>query len=329
MRHRWQHGWQATSMAAFVALLAGCGTSPPPASGAASLGATTGPAPTAAASAAALSTPVIVPTRLAETLTLADGREIKARCVGEGSPTILLEVGGSGDMSEWQPQFVNSLGAETTTCLYSRAGGRGSSEPKKRPVSMAGVTADAYEVLALAHAKAGVDGPYVFVGWSLGGSVALADALARPDQTAGVAILDSDFPADGLALCKASGRPAAECQADYEGDIDARFMEAQVAHAVHPLDLPAILVTAMDYPDCAESPGATLSAEISGVIVVAPSCAGLATAIADKQVADWRAALPEVVQTRVDADHDGLVRAAGRHIAELILGLVAEARASG
>lgn len=274
------------------------------------------------------STPVVVPTRLDETLTLADGREIKARCVGQGRPTILLETGGSGDMSEWPPQFENMLGEQTTTCLYSRAGGSGSSEPSHRPASMADVTGDAFELLELAKAKAGVEGPYIFVGWSLGGSVALGEALARPDQTVAVAILDTDFPRDSLKVCAAQGRPKADCQAEYEADIDARFMEREIAKAVHPLDLPAILITAMEYPECIESPSATLSAEISGVTIVAADCAGLAAAIADKQMTDWPEALPEIEQTRVDADHDGLVRAEGRRIADLILALVEEARAS-
>jgi len=214
-----------------------------------------------------------------------------------------IEVGGSGDMSEWPPQFVNMLGAATTTCLYSRAGGAGSSEPVQRPVSMDDVTGDAFEFREIAKAQAGVEGPYVFVGWSLGGSVALGDALARPDQAVGMAIIDTDFPADGLALCKASGRPEADCQAEYEADIDARFMESQIAHAAHPLALPAVLVTAMDYPDCVETPGATLSAEIAGVTLFDDDCAGLAAAIADKPFPRRAVALPQRTPTAARAKH--------------------------
>ena len=307
-------------------LLAGCGQPGDiaPTSG------TTAPATASAATSvpsAAPPTAAQLEVRLNETLKLADGRSMKARCVGRGTPTILLEAGGSGDMGEWQLQFVNELGGTTTTCLYSRAGGRGSSPPSVQPPSMASVTSDAFEVLALAKEKAGVEGPYVWVGWSLGGSVALGEALSRPDQTVGVAILDTDFPLDFLPFCVAQGRTKADCQAEFDGDIDARFMESEIARAVHPLDVPAILVTAMDYPECVERPGATLSAEISGITVVAADCAGLASAIADKQIADWPAAFPEITQTRVDADHDGLLRSAGRQIAPLILAMVKGARA--
>jgi pimeloyl-ACP methyl ester carboxylesterase len=308
-------------------LVAGCGS---PAGTAVPTGssATSGAPATVATPSATPGPTAVVTTRLDETLTLADGRKIKARCVGEGSPTILLEVGGSNDMSDWAPQFYNELGATTTTCLYSRAGGPGSDPPANPPVSMEAVTSDAFEVLELAEEKAGVEGPYVFVGWSLGGSVALANGLTRPDQTVGLAIVDTDFPIDFFAVCPTTGLSEEECQAIYEEDIDAKFMESEIAKAVQPLDVPAVLVTAMDYPDCIDSPEATLSVISGGVMVVAGDCAGLATAVADKQVADWAAALPEIVQTRLDANHNGMISSDGRQIAALILEIVEAARAS-
>ena len=118
--------------------------------------------PTAVAPSAAPA-PTAPATRFDGMVTLADGRTLKARCIGEGTPTILLEVGGSGDMSEWQPQFVQLLASTTTTCLYSRAGGSGS-VPLGHPPTMAEVTSDAFALLDLMRAQAGVEGPYVFVG---------------------------------------------------------------------------------------------------------------------------------------------------------------------
>lgn len=312
--------------AALLAVLGGCtGTGGPTASPASqSMPASAAPSP----SATPVPTAVLPEVRLDEELELADGRTLTARCVGSGTPTILLEVGGSGDMRDWARPFVNELGLATTTCLYSRAGGPGSSPPKQRPPTMDDITSDAYELLELAKAKAGVQGPYVFVGWSLGGSVALANALARPDQTVGVAILDTDFPVDFLPACEAAGRTVEDCQAEFDMDIDAKFMESEIARAVHPLDLPAVLVTAMAYPDCVDLPSATLSANVGGTTVVAGDCAGLATAIADIQVTRWRAALPEIEQVRVDADHNGMIVAEGSRIAQLILEIVEAARAA-
>ena len=317
---------------AVVAVCAGCSSSVATSKPSAPAPAALPSSPLQSASTGAATTgptPVVVPVRLDETLTLADGRAIKARCVGEGTPAILLEVGGSNDMSDWPPQFVNELGEATTTCLYSRAGGPGSSEPRKRPVSMDDVTSDAFEVLELARTKAGVEGPYVFVGWSLGGSVALANALTRPDQTVGLALLDSGLPEDFMKNCAADGRTKDDCQAEFDGDIDAKFFETQIAKATHPLDLPAVFVTAMEYPDCVDSPSATQSANLSGTTVVAADCDELAVAIADHTIAAWKAVLPEIEETRIDATHNDMVQSDGRQIAELILEVVDEARASG
>jgi pimeloyl-ACP methyl ester carboxylesterase len=324
---------QAGVLAAALLLISGCvGATPTgaPASPLATLAAAGTPSgPPSTPDATARPTSVAPEARLQENLVLADGRRIAARCIGVGTPTILLEVGGSGDMGDWDNQFVRLLGAGTTTCLYSRAGGRGSSAPPESPRTMAGVTSDAFEVLELAEAKADIQGPYIFVGWSLGGSVALANALARPDQTVGVAILDTDFPSDFMAACAADGRAVDDCQAEFDLDIEAKFMETEIARAVQPLDIPAKLVTAMLRPDCANRPSATLSVNVAGTTVVGANCTELAAAVADKQIDDWKTALPEIEQTRAQANHDELTFTAGAEIAELILELVEEARASG
>ncbi len=317
-------------LVAILALVAACGGGPTPSiieagpSIGATPAATAGPIETASGTPA----PTVPPTRFDGKVTLADGRSLKARCLGEGTPTILLEVGGSGDMTDWQTQFVYLLAATTTTCLYSRAGGPGSSEPAVKPPTMDSVTSDAFELLELIRSKAGVEGPYVLVGWSLGGSVVLAEALTRPDQTVGIALLDSGLPEDFLANCAADGRTRNDCQAEYDEDIDAKLMESQIAKAIHPLDVPSVLVTAMEYPECVDSPSATQSANLGGTTVTAADCAGLAVVIAGKQESDWRAVLPKLETVRVQADHDGLVASEGRRIAELILAIVREARAS-
>ena len=58
---------------------------------------------------------------------------------------------------------------------------------------MAGVVADVDSMLTALEQEAGVQGPYLFAGWSFGGTVALAEALAHPDNTVGLVILDTDF----------------------------------------------------------------------------------------------------------------------------------------
>ena len=87
------------------------------------------------------------------------------------------------------------------------------------------------------------------------------------------------------------------------------------------------MVTALELPDCQLEAGATgVTANIGGVIVTAPDCEALGAAIADKAATDWATAGQPVTQTRVAADHDGLIETAGDDIAEIILEIVRGAR---
>lgn len=253
-------------------------------------------------------------------------REVQARCVGAGSPTVLLEVGGSGNMTDWSPLFVDALGAKTTTCLYSRAGGEGST-PLAGLQTRAQLVHDADTLLDALRQDHAVHGPYVLVGWSFGGSVALAEALEHPDTTAGIVILDTDFPSNFMPACRASGRSAKDCRATYEEDEEAKSIEKDIVARVHPLpNIPIAVVSAMQLPDCTEGGTTTLTADIAGTEVTAPNCKALAVAIADKQRADWGRLGPQVTTTRIDADHDHLVDDAPPEIVNLVLQMVTSAR---
>src|SRR5262245_16069708 len=134
-------------------------------------------------------------------LDIGGGRRLRALCYGHGTPTILLEGGGlTPSYSDWDPAFVEALARTTTVCQYSRAGGSGSTAVAW-PRTMDEIISDAFALLDNLAANSGVEPPYVFVGWSFGGYVALGEALKRSDQTAAVAILDTDFPRDFLKAC--------------------------------------------------------------------------------------------------------------------------------
>ncbi|HSV39304.1 MAG TPA: alpha/beta fold hydrolase [Nocardioidaceae bacterium] len=260
------------------------------------------------------------------TVDVSPSREVTVRCVGAGNPTVLLEVGGSGDMTDWSSNFVDALAEGTTTCLYSRAGGPGST-PVDGLQTRAQLVGDAYALLDVLNRDYAVEGPYVFVGWSFGGSVALAEALEHPETTAGLVILDTDFPTDFVPACIASGRTARKCQAEYDGDEEAKSIEKDIVAKVHPLpDIPIAVVSALRLPDCYLEMGATeVTADIAGTVVTAPDCDALGAAIADKMRDDWRQLGPQVTDTRIDADHDGLTEQASAEIAALVLQIVTSA----
>jgi len=257
------------------------------------------------------------------------GRKLEVKCFGVGAPTILLEGGGIAPGIDAYPSiFAAKLGDTTTTCQYSQAGARSSSD-LPGPRTMAAVVGDAYALLSALKQAADVPDPYIFVGWSFGGGVALAEALAHPDQTKGLVILDTDFIVDFMKICVASGRSRADCQKEYDGDIEAKSLEKELVPTIHPLpDIPLRIVSAMQFPDCDPSDPSTLKASIGGHDVKAKDCADLAKQIADLQQKGWRTVNPKLEQTRVDAGHDGLIDQAGDQIAAIILDLVAQARSA-
>lgn len=151
-----------------------------------------GPASTAPASALASSAgpPDILsaPTLVAHT---ADGN-VGYRDVGRGSPILL--IGGSGSsMDNWEPSFVDTLAARHRVIVFDNAGvGDTSSLPSPLTITeMAGQTSALICALRL-HRPA-------LLGWSMGGVIAQALAVLRPEQV-GRLILAGSQPGNGKAL---------------------------------------------------------------------------------------------------------------------------------
>ena len=317
---------RTVALLAVLALLAACGGGTTPS--VAGPGPTSGAMPTfTAGPTEALSgtpVPTIPPTRFDGQVALADGGWVLARCTGTGSPTILLEAGGTeGNMQEWGGTFPLLLATHATVCRYSRRGGEGSSTAPV-PLTWETMLADANALLSTVRTKAGIAGPYVFVGWSFGGEVALGEAVAHRAETKGLVILDTDFPRDFMTQCLAAGHSKADCQAEFDGDREAKAIEVDLVKTIVPIpEIPMVLVSAIrPGPDCLVEPGASgVSYGMSGQEITAPDCDTLFQKIADADVADW-GTIGTVTQTRVDADHNGLIREAGSQIAELILQLI-------
>ena len=106
-------------------------------------------------------------------------------CQGEGSPTVVMESGGRGHSGGWdlvQP----SVASFTRVCAYDRAGtGRSESVP---PQGTAQAIADDLHSLLK---NAGIDGPYVLVGHSLGGILVRVFANTYLDEVAGMVLVDT------------------------------------------------------------------------------------------------------------------------------------------
>src|SRR5215216_1386709 len=109
-------------------------------------------------------------------------------CVGQGSPTVILEAANLGMSAHWVR--VQRQVAETTrVCAYDRAG-MGWSESGPEPRDARQISGELHTLLS----KAGIEGPYVLVGHSYGGLYARMYAARYSEEVAGVVLVDSSHP---------------------------------------------------------------------------------------------------------------------------------------
>jgi pimeloyl-ACP methyl ester carboxylesterase len=105
-------------------------------------------------------------------------------CVGVGNPTVILDTG-SGETSESWKKIIESMAKETRFCAYDRAG-YGQSEPGPLPRDSGREAEELYLLLN----RAGIKGPYILVGHSLGGLNMQVFAGKYLDLVAGMLLLD-------------------------------------------------------------------------------------------------------------------------------------------
>jgi pimeloyl-ACP methyl ester carboxylesterase len=109
-------------------------------------------------------------------------------CVGEGSPTVILETMAGGTLVNWawiQPEVAQ----ETRVCAYERAG-RGWSEAGIPAQDLWNMADDLHTLLQ----NAGITDPIVLVAHSIGGLYARAFTQQYPEQVAGMVLLDASHP---------------------------------------------------------------------------------------------------------------------------------------
>lgn len=154
----------------------------------------------------------VSPTLTADRLVLLqDGRQLHIRCMGAGTPTVILNAGMSADFRSWlgvQPRIAKL----TRVCSWDRPG-HGKSDPSDMPLDAAYVASQ----LELLLATGQVAPPYVIVGHSYGGFEALMFAHMYPKATAAVVLVDPSFPHHERVFAAASpsfGREYKKLQTD-------------------------------------------------------------------------------------------------------------------
>ena len=113
------------------------------------------------------------------------GYWLHIQCVGAGSPTVVLDAGLGGSSLDWSLVQLE-LGSSTRVCAYDRAG-MGWSDPSPQPRTPRQIADELHTLLT----NAGIAGPYVLVGHSLAGKNVRLFALQRPEQVAGMVLVDT------------------------------------------------------------------------------------------------------------------------------------------
>jgi pimeloyl-ACP methyl ester carboxylesterase len=116
------------------------------------------------------------------------GYRLHLYCVGEGSPTVILDAAFPAQVSNWV-WVQSALSPHTQVCAYDRAG-HGWSDPGPEP-------RDAMQHARELHAlltNANVPGPYILVGHSLGGLYVRMFADLYPNEIAGMVLIEGSHP---------------------------------------------------------------------------------------------------------------------------------------
>ena len=108
-------------------------------------------------------------------------------CQGAGSTTVIFLHSLGGRASDWN--WTLSLIADASACKYDRLGVGRSEEAEERHTAT-----DSAEELRELLEVAGISPPFVLVGHSFGGELALLYAGIHPEQVAGIVLVDAMLP---------------------------------------------------------------------------------------------------------------------------------------
>ena len=175
-------------------------------------------------------------------------------CRGEGETTAVLVAGFNDDGRNWS-SVTPSLAASTRVCWYSRFGTGDSDQPSK-PQTFSSQARDLHALLRAAAEP----GPYLVVGHSYGGAVAVTFASLFPESVRGLVLIDASPPGWDTAICavpddgtEAAGDLNRSCDAVADPSRNPEHLDGPAAFAgvaaISSLgSLPVTVLTASEHP---------------------------------------------------------------------------------
>ena len=114
------------------------------------------------------------------------GYRLAARCIGQGSPTVILESGLGSSSGSWR-EVQPTVSEFTRVCSYDRAGLALSDNRLDRTIEGGFVADELHKLIA----GLGLQPPFVFVGASIGGIYTRLYEERYPGEAAGMVFVDS------------------------------------------------------------------------------------------------------------------------------------------
>jgi predicted alpha/beta hydrolase family esterase len=165
------------------------------------------------------------------------GYKLAAEISGEGSPTVVFISGSGGAGDSWDAA-ITAMSSSTTLVTYARAG-IGDSEIPSDPAAR--TLGAASEELRRLLAATDLAGPFILVGHSLGGLIALIFAGRWPEDLAGLVLVDTsdihlNLDIDEPILVAVDGSREDHLSYDVVASVD------EVTRSRRTLDVPSVVI---------------------------------------------------------------------------------------
>ena len=173
------------------------------------------------------------------------GEPMRITCYGDKDPTVVVQPGGTDIIGTVNipVRILQNIGTRARACAYTR---QDLAAPPDQPPThtMAQHVADLRDLMAQAH----LTGKVIWAGTSMGGNFALASALGDPQRSAGLLIIDTDYPdPDTNRICRFAGLPSCRYSPAYlKSDALAIGLGKELGAMIHPLPGVAVRVITSD-----------------------------------------------------------------------------------